>query len=271
MLVVEAGTGVGKTFAYLAPLLLGGRRACVVDSDAGAARPAVSPRHSGADRLAGIAGAGRDAQGAQQLRVCPSRGSGAAGAEWPAPAGSRPGRRRLSTCTAGLVIGSGRSGRAAGPGRTLTLAPVDHDRPATTAWAASCPRVCRLPCESRPRQTRWQADWVVVNHHLFFADHLVQSERLAELLPGRRCRGAGRSAPGQRHRLQVSGPLGGRTRSSGARSRTAHAGRTVGQGHAALGTLRLVAGAGRLALEHLLPPVLAPAAGCAGPGSHHKG
>jgi ATP-dependent DNA helicase DinG len=28
-LVAEAGTGVGKTFAYLVPLLLSGRRACV--------------------------------------------------------------------------------------------------------------------------------------------------------------------------------------------------------------------------------------------------
>ena len=84
-LVVEAGTGVGKTFSYLVPGAAERRARAAVHRHQDAAGPAVRPRPAAAGRSAGLAGAHGLAQGPRQLPVPASHGAGA------------PGRRRCRT------------------------------------------------------------------------------------------------------------------------------------------------------------------------------
>ena len=111
-LVAEAGTGVGKTFAYLVPLLLSGRRALVSTATKSLQDQLFLrdlPRLTRGTRGAGAAGA---AQGPRQLPLpapaqagAPGRRAGPAGpAARPlrgarAVAGARPGRRRQPPAT----------------------------------------------------------------------------------------------------------------------------------------------------------------------------
>ena len=79
-LIVEAGTGTGKTFAYLVPALAVGAARDRLDRHARAAGPALSPRPARDLRRARPAGARRAAQGPRQLPVpAPSRPRRAAG------------------------------------------------------------------------------------------------------------------------------------------------------------------------------------------------
>ncbi len=62
-LVVEAGTGVGKTFAYLVPALLSGRESGGLHRHQSLARPVVRARSAQVAAAAGPAVAGSPAQG----------------------------------------------------------------------------------------------------------------------------------------------------------------------------------------------------------------
>ncbi len=69
VLVAEAGTGTGKTFAYLVPALLSGGKVDHLDRHQDAAGPAVRPRHSDGARGARGAGHRGAAQGPRELRL----------------------------------------------------------------------------------------------------------------------------------------------------------------------------------------------------------
>ncbi len=79
VLVAEAGTGTGKTFAYLVPALLGGGKGHHLHRHQDLAGPAVQPRHS--YRARGAQGAGHRgvAERPGQLRLSLSSGAHAAG------------------------------------------------------------------------------------------------------------------------------------------------------------------------------------------------
>jgi ATP-dependent DNA helicase DinG len=177
-LVVEAGTGVGKTYAYLVPLLLAGRRALV-----STATKALQ------DQLYL-----RDLPGLAQALGVPMRLALLKGRA------SYLCRHRL-----GLVREQGtlpdrfavrqlaRVEAWASATRTGDLAEIDglDERspliPLVTSTrdnclGSECPKFAACHVVAARREAM-QADLVVVNHHLFFADIALRDSGVAELLP----------------------------------------------------------------------------------------
>ena len=182
ILVVEAGTGLGKTYGYLVPLLLGGRRA-VLSTASQALQdqlfhrdiPALSAWLGVPVRAAMLKG--------RSSYVCVHRLDLARRGDMGA-ARRDPGHAAALEQVHRWAVSSVQGDLAELPG-------LDDGSP-LRPWITStrdnclgnlCPRAgdCHV---NRARASALAADWVVVNHHLFFADHLVQSEGLAELLPG---------------------------------------------------------------------------------------
>lgn len=177
-LVVEAGTGVGKTYAYLAPALLSGRRVMV-----STATKALQDQLHARDLPAVIRALGLPARVAllkgRSSYLCPHRLEQA----WDrVPAGDR----YLSHQLRGLEAwaGSTRTGDLAEvPGldeRSEVIPLVTSTR--DNCLGADCPRFrgCHV---NAARRDAMGADVVVVNHHLFFADWAVRESGMAELLP----------------------------------------------------------------------------------------
>ena len=177
-LVVEAGTGVGKTFAYLVPLLLSGRRALV-----STATKSLQDQLFLRDlpRL-------RDALGIP-VRMALLKGSGSYLCRW---------RLQDAEHTAHLpdrfaVRALHRVAQWAQSTRSGDIAEIDglDDRspviPLITSTrdnclGTECPeyRSCHV---MHARRDAMAADLVVVNHHLFFADMALRDSGVAELLP----------------------------------------------------------------------------------------
>ena len=178
-LVAEAGTGTGKTFAYLVPALLDGGKVIVstgtktlqdqlFERDLPLVRDALArARHH------------RAAQGARELRLPPpprarvARGPAAVARRRAPPAQDR--RLRRAPPTAATARSSPTCPRTRRSGRS-------SPRRATTASAASA-RHFRECFVMKARKEALDADVVIVNHHLFFADVMLRDEGLAELLP----------------------------------------------------------------------------------------
>ena len=182
VLVVEAGTGVGKTFAYLAPLLLGARRALL-----STATQALQDQLFHRDIPALTAWLGLPVRAAllkgRSSYVCVHRVDLARQGQL--------GGVRLDPAQAVALEQVHRWAASSVQGDLAEVPGLDEGSP-LRPWITStrdnclggqCPRVadCHV---NLARARALKADWVVVNHHLFFADHLVQSEGLAELLPG---------------------------------------------------------------------------------------
>lgn len=177
-LVVEAATGVGKTFAYLVPALLSGQRVLV-----STATKALQ------DQLFE-----RDLPGLSEALGVPVRKALLKGrssylclhrldlADRSLPAGAHDLRRQLAQVQ--------RWAPATGSGDMAELPGLDEDAP-ILPWVTStrenclgtdCPhfRDCWV---NRARRAAMAADVVVVNHHLFFADLAIRESGMAELLP----------------------------------------------------------------------------------------
>ena len=177
-LVVEAGTGVGKTYAYLVPVLLGGGRALVSTATKALQDqlfmrdlPRLRTALKLTSRIALLKGRAsylclhRMDNARQHMRL--------------------PDRAALRTLA--------RIEEWAQATRTGDLAEVDglDDRSAIIPLVTStrdnclgteCPRwsECHVV---RARREAMAADVVVVNHHLFFADVALRDSGVAELLP----------------------------------------------------------------------------------------
>ncbi len=180
-LAVEAGTGVGKTFAYLVPVLLSGRRALL-----STATQALQDQLFTRDIPAVVAALGLPVRVAllkgRSSYVCLYRAEQALNG--PASRGQRD-----PAISAGLAqvlrwaVGS-RSGDLA------ELAALDERsplRPMVTSTrenclGATCPRHAQCHV-NRARADALAADWVVINHHLFFADQQLLEADVATLLP----------------------------------------------------------------------------------------
>ena len=177
-LVAEAGTGVGKTFAYLVPLLLSGRRALV-----STATKSLQDQLFLRDlpRL-------RDALGVP-LRLALLKGRASylcrhrlaqarTGAELP----DRYAVRTLAKIEAWAQgTASGDLAEVEGlPERSPVIPLVTSTR--DNCLGTECPeyRDCHVV---RARREAMAADLVVVNHHLFFADLALRDSGVAELLP----------------------------------------------------------------------------------------
>jgi ATP-dependent DNA helicase DinG len=177
-LVAEAGTGTGKTFAYLVPLLLSGARALISTGT----RPLQDQLYH-RDLPAVRAALGLDFSSAllkgRSNYVCPHhlerhRQEG----RFPDP-GIGPRLQRIARFAAVSQTGD----RAQCPD-------VPEDDPAWI-WATStrenclgqdCPQIQRC-FVLKARREALSADVVVVNHHLFLADLVLRDESMGELLP----------------------------------------------------------------------------------------
>ena len=177
-LVVEAGTGTGKTFAYLVPALLSGQRVMV-----STATKALQ------DQLFG-----RDLPRLLEMLQVPVRVALLKGrANYLCP------HRLKLHLQAGAVADRFIQGilrkvqewYVANPAGDLTLMPGLDARssavPLVTSTrenclGSSCPDFSQCPLQGA-RKAALGADLVVVNHHLFFADLAVRESGVAELLP----------------------------------------------------------------------------------------
>ncbi len=177
-LVVEAGTGVGKTFAYLVPVLLSGQRALISTAtkalqDQLFARdlPRLTEVLKLPVRVALLKGRSSYLciHRMEQARHHPQ----ASQAVW---------QRALSRVEQwAQVTRSGDMGELPGLDETSSLWPlVTSTR--DNCLGSNCPRykACHV---NLARKEAMAADVVVINHHLFFADLAVRESGVAELLP----------------------------------------------------------------------------------------
>ncbi|WP_370530034.1 MULTISPECIES: ATP-dependent DNA helicase [Ramlibacter] len=177
-LVAEAGTGVGKTFAYLVPVLLSGERALVStatktlqDQLFGRDLPRLAEALGVPVRTALLKGRGSYlcAHRLDLARQDPGAGDRAVAA-----ALARVERWAQTTR-------SGDLGEMAGlDERSPVLPLVTSTR--ENCLGSACPkfRACHV---NQARREALAADVVVINHHLFFADLAVRESGMAELLP----------------------------------------------------------------------------------------
>ena len=177
-LVVEAGTGTGKTYAYLVPLLLSGQRALV-----STATKALQDQLFSRDipRLVEVLGL--------PIRVALLKGR----ANYlclhrmeqarHSPESAQPGAQRAlakietwaqSTRTGDMAELTGLDERSG----LWPLVTSTRDN----CLGSSCPRyrACHV---NLARKEAMASDVVVINHHLFFADMSVRESGVAELLP----------------------------------------------------------------------------------------
>ena len=177
-LVVEAGTGVGKTFAYLVPLLLAGRRALVSTATKSLQDqlflrdlPRLRDALRVPARLALLKG--------RASYLCRWR---LQQAEMGAPLPDRFAVRALQRVV--IWAQATRSGDMAEldglDDRSQVIPLVTSTR--DNCLGAECPehRNCHV---MHARRDAMAADLVVVNHHLFFADMALRDSGVAELLP----------------------------------------------------------------------------------------
>lgn len=177
-LVVEAGTGVGKTFAYLVPVLLSGQRALI-----STATKALQDQLFSRDipRLVDVLGL--------PIRVALLKGRSnylclhRMEQARHSPESAQPGAQRAlakietwaqSTRTGDMAELTGLDERSS----LWPLVTSTRDN----CLGSTCPRyrACHV---NLARKEAMASDVVVINHHLFFADVAVRESGVAELLP----------------------------------------------------------------------------------------
>jgi len=177
-LVAEAGTGVGKTFAYLVPLLLSGKRALV-----------STATKSLQDQLF-LRDLPRLAEALKvPLRLALLKGRASYLCRWRLQqaqvSGQLPDRFALRALNRVAIWAQGtRSGDLAEIEGLDERSPVIPLVTSTreNCLGTECPehRNCHV---MQARRDAMAADLVVVNHHLFFADLALRDSGVAELLP----------------------------------------------------------------------------------------
>jgi ATP-dependent DNA helicase DinG len=178
VLVAEAGTGTGKTFAYLVPALLAGGKV-IVSTGTKTLQDQLFDRDLPAVRNALASGATTALLKGRANYVCLYRLRRASGEGRFASRDDAAQLRQIERFAALTTSGD-----------RADLADVPEDAP---VWAhatstrdnclgQSCPdyKDCFV---MRARKNALAADVVVVNHHLFFADLVLREEGISELLP----------------------------------------------------------------------------------------
>jgi len=178
VLVAEAGTGTGKTFAYLVPALIAGGKV-IVSTGTKTLQDQLFDRDLPAVREALASGATAALLKGRANYVCLYRLERAVSEARLASREEAAQLRRIERFAALSTSGD-----------RADLAEVAEDAP---VWAHAtstrenclgqeCPKYkdCFV---MRARRNALAADVVVVNHHLFFADVVLRDEGVAELLP----------------------------------------------------------------------------------------
>jgi ATP-dependent DNA helicase DinG len=178
VLVAEAGTGTGKTFAYLAPALLAGGKV-IISTGTKTLQDQLFDRDLPAVREALDSGAQAALLKGRANYVCLYRLE-RAGQE--GRFGSREELaqlRRIERFAARTATGD-RADLADVPEESAVWLHATSTR--DNCLGQDCPRYqdCFV---MRARKQALEADVVVINHHLFFADVVLRDEGVAELLP----------------------------------------------------------------------------------------
>ncbi len=178
VLVAEAGTGTGKTFAYLVPALLGGGKV-IVSTGTKTLQDQLFDRDLPAVRNALASGASAAVLKGRANYVCLYRLRRAASEARLASREEAAQLRHIERFAASTVTGD-RADQAAVPEDAPVWAHATSTR--DNCLGQSCPdyRDCFV---MRARKNALAADVVVVNHHLFFADLVLREEGISELLP----------------------------------------------------------------------------------------
>ena len=177
-LVVEAGTGVGKTYAYLVPALLSGERILL-----STATKTLQDQLFGRDLPRLLAALGQTARLAllkgRSSYYCIERAEIAphmlqAGERHVAATLTRIAQWARQTQTGDLAEVPGLDERS--PALPLVTSTKDN------CLGSDCPKF-KACFVNQARREALAADLVVINHHLFFADMAVRESGMAELLP----------------------------------------------------------------------------------------
>jgi len=178
VLVVEAGTGTGKTFAYLVPALIAGGKV-IVSTGTKTLQDQLFDRDLPAVREALATGATAALLKGRANYVCLYRLERAASE---ARLGSREEAAQLRRIERFAALSTS--------GDRADLADVAEDSPVWAHATSTRENCLGQECPSykdcfvmRARRNALAADVVVVNHHLFFADVVLRDEGVAELLP----------------------------------------------------------------------------------------
>ena len=177
VLVAEAGTGTGKTFAYLVPALLAGGKV-IISTGTKTLQDQLFDRDLPAVRKALASGASAALLKGRANYVC---------------------RYRLRRATnegvysredAGQLRRIERFAVASTTGDRADLADVPEDAPVWMHATSTRDNCLGQTCPDysdcfvmHARRNALAADVVVINHHLFFADVVLRDEGIAELLP----------------------------------------------------------------------------------------
>lgn len=177
-LVVEAGTGIGKTFAYLVPTLLSGRRVLISTATKGLQDQLFLrdlPRLQRALNLPVHAALlkGRASYVCLQ-RLEQARHGDGLNDRWLLRSLSRIETWAQATLTGDLSEVDGLDERSA----LIPLVTSTREN----CLGSECPRYSECHV-FKARKEAMAADVVVVNHHLFFADVALRDSGVAELLP----------------------------------------------------------------------------------------
>ena len=177
VLVAEAGTGTGKTFAYLVPALLAGGKV-IVSTGTKTLQDQLFDRDLPAVRAALATGASAALLKGRANYVCLYRLRRAAEAGVPSPEEAKQ-LRRIERFAAVSATGD-----------RADLADVPEDAPVWIHATSTRDNCLGQTCPDygdcfvmRARRNALAADVVVINHHLFFADVVLRDEGISELLP----------------------------------------------------------------------------------------
>jgi ATP-dependent DNA helicase DinG len=177
VLVAEAGTGTGKTFAYLVPALLAGGKV-IVSTGTKTLQDQLFDRDLPAVRGALAAGASTALLKGRANYVCLYRLRRASEIGVPSPEEANQ-LRRIARFAAATTTGD-----------RADLADVPEDAPVWAHATSTRDNCLGQTCPDygecfvmRARRNALAADVVVINHHLFFADVVLRDEGISELLP----------------------------------------------------------------------------------------
>ena len=178
VLIAEAGTGIGKTYAYLVPALLSGARTLISTATKSLQDqlflrdlPRLRDALAVPVKLALLKGR---ASYLCRHRLTQARQAATLPDRWAMRALARVERWALTTATGDLAEVDGLDEQSPVVGIVTSTR--------ENCLGAECPeyRACHV---MKARRDAMAADVVVVNHHLFFADLALRDSGVAELLP----------------------------------------------------------------------------------------
>src|SRR5581483_9027618 len=179
MLIAEAGTGTGKTFAYLVPALCSGKRVIV---STGTKTLQDQLFHRDLPRVRAVLGA--------RLRTSLLKGRANYLCLYRLEQTAKDGRLASREQVAELqAIRAWAARTASGDRGEFAAVPEESSLwPRVTSTAenclgAECPKFADC-FVVKARRAAQEADLVVVNHHLLFADLAIKQEGFGEILPG---------------------------------------------------------------------------------------